>query len=83
MINLEKIKWKVPASLPLLRRPTPTPYFHSFLIFQVPSQFVSPLITRSFPVRHLVDACVICMFIFLSFNEDAALTRYLGENSYF
>ena len=43
MINLEKIEWKVPAYLPLLRRPTPTPYFHSFLIFQVPSQFVPPL----------------------------------------
>ena len=30
---------------------------------------------RSFPVRHLVDACVVRMFIFLSFNEDAALIR--------
>ena len=31
--------------------------------------------TRSFPERHLVDACVVRMSIFLSFNEDAALTR--------
>ena len=31
--------------------------------------------SRSFPVRHLVYACVVCMFIFLSFNEDAALIR--------
>ena len=30
---------------------------------------------RSFPVRHLVDACTVCMFIFLSFNKDAALIR--------
>ena len=30
---------------------------------------------QSFPVRHLVDACVVRMFIFLSFNEDAALIR--------
>ena len=28
---------------------------------------------RSFPVKHLVDACVVRMFIFLSLNEDAAL----------
>ena len=31
--------------------------------------------TRSFPVRHLVDAWVVRMFLFLSFNEDAALIR--------
>ena len=30
---------------------------------------------RSFPVRHLVDACVVRMFIFLSLNEDSALIR--------
>ena len=30
---------------------------------------------RSFPVRHLVDACTVSMFIFLSFNKDAALIR--------
>ena len=31
--------------------------------------------SRSFLVRHLVDACLVRMFIFLSFNEDAALIR--------
>ena len=41
------------------------------------------LVARSFPVRHLVDSCVGRMFIFLSFNEDAALIRQLGENSSF
>ena len=30
---------------------------------------------RSFPVRRLVDACVVRMSIFLSLNEDAALIR--------
>ena len=31
--------------------------------------------TRSFPVRHLVDVCVVRMFMLLSFNEDAGLIR--------
>ena len=31
--------------------------------------------TPSFCVRHLVDACVVWLFILLSFNEDAALIR--------
>ena len=31
--------------------------------------------SRLFSVRYLVDACVVRMFIFLSFNEDAALIR--------
>ena len=30
---------------------------------------------RLFPVRHLVDVCVVRMFIFLSLNEDAVLIR--------
>ena len=32
-------------------------------------------IPLSFPVRHLVDTCVVHVFIFLSFNEDATLIR--------
>ena len=41
-------------------------------VFQLLEQFVR---ARSYLVRHLVDACVVRMFIFLSFNEDAALIR--------
>ena len=30
MINLEKIKYKKSQTTPLLRRPTPVPYFHLY-----------------------------------------------------